>query len=74
MSSTPDSSGTAAEPNPLIGLVRLRWKHALVFFTVGTATYALYGLGGLTVDTAVFGFLTLVILLYSVVTYRSDVR
>ena len=68
------AGGTSATGNPLARLVALRWKHALVVFVVGTTTYALYGLGGWTIDTAVFGIATLAILAYSVVTYRSDVR
>jgi hypothetical protein len=60
--------------NPIARLVALRWKHALVVFVVGTTTYALYELGGWTIDTAVFGIATLAILAYSIGTYRSDVR
>ena len=73
-STTPDSGSADTAGNPLVRLATLRWKHALVFFVVGTTTYALYGLGGWTVDTAVFGIAALAILVYSAVTYRSDVR
>ena len=66
--------GTSTRENPLARLVALRWKHALVVFVVGTTTYALYAVGGWTIDTAVFGIATLAILAYSVFTYRSDVR
>ena len=66
--------GTSTTENPLARLVALRWKHALVVFVVGTTTYALYELGGWTIDTAVFGIATLAILAYSAFTYRSDVR
>ena len=68
------SAAAAAERNPLARLVALRWKHALVAFVVGTTTYALYEVGGWTVDTALFGFATLAIVAYSAATYRSDVR
>lgn len=71
--STTDSASVATDPNPLVRLVALRWKHALVAFVVGTTTYALYEVGGWTVDTALFGFATLAIVAYSVATYRSDV-
>jgi hypothetical protein len=74
MSNSATQSPTAADSNPLARLVALRWKHALVFFVVGTTTYALYEVGGWTVDTALFGFAALAIAAYSVATYRSDVR
>lgn len=60
--------------NPLFQLVELRWKHALIAFVLGTTTYALYVVGGWTIDTAVFGIVTLAFLLYSIATYRSDAQ
>ena len=70
--STTDSASVATDSNPLARLVALRWRHALVAFVVGTTTYALYEVGGWSVDTAVFGFATLAIFAYSAATYRSD--
>lgn len=63
-----------AEQNPLLQAVELRWKHAVVAFLLGTTTYALYTVGGWTIDTAVFGIVTLAIIAYSVATYRSDAQ
>lgn len=60
--------------NPLLRLVQLRWKHALVAFILGTTTYALYTVGGWTIDTAVFGITTLAVIVYSALMYRSDAR
>lgn len=60
--------------NPLLRVVELRWKHALTAFLLGTTTYALYTVGGWTIDTAVFGIVTLATILYSTLTYRSDAR
>lgn len=71
-SSTTDSASVATDSNPLARLVELRWKHAAIVFVVGTTTYALYEVGGWTVDTAVFGIATLAIIAYSAATYRSD--
>ncbi|MFC7228441.1 hypothetical protein N0B31_13590 [Salinirubellus salinus] len=74
MSNSATPSSAAADRNPVTRLVALRWKHALVTFVVGTTTYALYEVGGWTVDTALFGIVTLAIVAYSAATYRSDVR
>jgi len=60
--------------SPLVQFVELRWKHALGAFLLGTTTYALYTVGGWTIDTAVFGLTTLAFIIYSVATYRSDAR
>lgn len=72
--STTDSSAVGTDRNPVTRLVALRWRHALVAFVVGTTTYALYEVGGWSVDAVLFGFATLAIIVYSVATYRSDVR
>jgi len=58
--------------NPLTRAVALRWKHATVALVLGATTYALYEIGGWSIDTAVFGIATLAIIVYSLVTYRSD--
>lgn len=71
--STTDAGAGVPDENPVARAVRLRWKHAAVAFVVGTTTYALYGVGGWSIDTAIFGIATLAIILYSVLTYRSDV-
>lgn len=76
--STTDSERSDAVPvaggNPLTRAVALRWKHALVTFILGTTTYALYEIGGWSIDTAVFGVVTLATIVYSLATYRSDAR
>lgn len=76
-SSTDTDRSNAAQvegPNPLIQAVELRWKHALIAFLLGTTTYALYTVGGWTIDAAVFGITTLAIIAYSVATYRTDAQ
>lgn len=75
-SATDAESSPAAIENrtPVARAVALRWKHALTTFVVGTTTYALYSVGGWTIDAAVFGLATLAIVAYSVATYRGDAR
>lgn len=75
--STEDGDASAVpgdDRHPVVRAVELRWKHALVALIVGGTTYALYEVGGWTLDAIVFGVVTLAIVAYSVLTYRSDVR
>mgnify|MGYP006976234984 CR=1 FL=1 len=70
---TTGSSPTAAD-SPFAQAIALRWKHAVAVFVVGTATYALYQVGGgWTVDAVVFGLATLTLAVYSAATYAADV-
>jgi hypothetical protein len=76
-SSTDADRSNAAQvegSNPLVEAVRLRWKHALIVFVLGTTTYALYTVGGWSIDTAVFGITTLAFMAYSAATYRTDAQ
>jgi hypothetical protein len=74
MSNDTTGSGPTAADSPFAQAVALRWKHAVAVFVVGTATYALYQVGGgWTVDAAVFGLGTLALAVYSAATYTEDV-
>lgn len=77
-SHTTDGTESAAVPvedrHPLARAVALRWKHALLTLLVGATTFALYQVGGWTVDTTVFAIVTLLVVAYSVATYRADAR
>jgi len=56
MSNDTTASDPMAADSPLTQAVALRWKHAVGVFVVGTATYALYQVGGgWTIDAVVFG-------------------
>lgn len=53
--------------------VLARWKHAIATAIVGLTTWALYEVGGgWTLDATVFGAATVGIVLYSLLTLRSD--
>lgn len=74
MSNDTTASDPTAVDSPLAQAVALRWKHAVAVFVVGTATYALYQVGGgWTVDATVFGLATLALAAYSAATYSADV-
>ncbi|MDZ7745463.1 MAG: hypothetical protein U5K28_02670 [Halobacteriales archaeon] len=72
------SQNTAAEsqyvePNPVLRAIKLRWKHAIAVIVLGAATYGLQGIAeSWSIDAAVFGLVTLGIIIYSAVTLPGD--
>lgn len=74
MSNDTTASNPARAESPLVQAIALRWKHVVAVFVVGTATYALYQVGGgWTIDAVVFGLATLALAVYSAATYSADV-
>ncbi|KAB7512500.1 hypothetical protein DM867_12995 [Halosegnis rubeus] len=63
------------EPNPVLRAIKLRWKHAVAVTVLGAATYGLYGIAqSWTIDSAVFGLVTLGIIVYGAATLPSDMK
>jgi len=61
------------EPNPVLRAVKLRWKHAVAVTVLGAATFGLHGIAqSWTIDSAVFGLVTLGVIIYAAATLPSD--
>lgn len=55
-------------------LVLKHWKSWVTAAALGLATWGLYGIGGWTLDTTIFAFATLLLLVYRLVTLARDAR
>ena len=59
--------------SPLVQVVILRWKHAVITVLIAATAWALYNVaGGWSLDATVFALAAAALAVYSLITLRTD--